>query len=88
MKKVFVTLLLATLIFPSAAVLADYGDDLKKRDKKELQGNHKNIPLQPSGTSPAPTFDPSGTPENLKTPLGIGAKNKSGNNHQNSGQIK
>ena len=88
MKKEFLTLLLAIFIFPSAAVLADYGGNSKQKYEKKLQEYHKNIRLQPSGTSPAPTFDPSGTPENFKTPPGIGSKNKLGNYPHNSEMIK
>lgn len=88
MNKVLIAFLFAIFILPASALLADYGDDLKKRDEQKIKENHKNPPLQPSGTSPAPTYDPSGTPGNLKSPTGIDSNNKSGNNSQDPGQRK
>ena len=81
MNKVLIPVVLAIFILPSTAVMADYGDALKKMEERKLQGNHENLPLQPAGTSPAPTFDPSGTPHNSKSP-GVDLNNKSGTNTQ------
>lgn len=87
MNKVLIAVVLATFILPSTTVMADYGDALKKMEERKLQGNHENLPLQPAGTSPAPTFDPSGTPHNSKSP-DVDLNNKSDNNRQNPGSTK
>ncbi len=79
MKRMFIFSIFTIFMLPTAIVLADYGDDLKKREEKKLEENHKNQSLQPSGTSPAPTYDPSATTGNLKTPTGIDSSDKSGN---------
>lgn len=87
MNKVLIAFVLAIFILPSTAAMADYGDDLKKRDERKLEENHKNPTPQPSGTSPAPTQDPSGRPGNSKSP-GVDINNKSGNSMQDRGHTK
>lgn len=68
MNKLLTAVVLAIFILPSTAVMADYGDDLKKREAQKLEENHKNPTPKPAGTSPAPTNDTSGMPGNSKSP--------------------
>mgnify|MGYP003386112907 CR=1 FL=1 len=87
MNKVLIAIVFSIFILPSTAVMADYGDDLKKREAKKLEENHKNPTPKPSGTSPAPTYDTSGMPGNSKSPGDV-LKNKSGTNQQDPSQRK
>ena len=82
MKKMLITIIFAIFMLPTTIVIADYGDDLKKREEKKLQENIKNQPLQPSGTSPGPSYDPSRTNGDINSPASIDSKDKPGNASQ------
>lgn len=79
MKRILIAVIFVIFMLPTTIVIAGYEDDLKEREEKRLQEYNRNRPLQPSGTSPGPSYDPSYATENLNSSANIDSNDKPDN---------